>query len=441
MCAQVERQPAEILPSRPPVRHQRRHAPPPGPRDIFEGTRHRHGLRTVAPCGVASGAGYVARVSARRVIVLEAYSEVFAGSHRVTASLLARLPTHGWHGTVLLPSEGVASRQFASLGIDTVVVPTPPALRRYGRVSLQGPSATRAAASIPGYWRSIRQVTAGYDVVHALDPRGLILLGPATVGRSTRLVWQLHATSKWATVNRLGSLLADRVVTVSQTSTDAMPGLGSTTVIPPPSAPAVRQRAPLAPDPVAVVVTRLHRDKGLDVLLEAWPLVIDAVPKARLRVVGCTPTDADDDFARRVRELAEHPAVRRSTDFFGWVEHPADLQRDAWVQVQPSRPGTESFGVAIADSMALGVPAIVTDTPGLTERVEPGRSGVRVPSDDPRALAAALIDVLASSTVSRRLGDGALDAARGQPSEDDHARRWATLYESLPDSRTRRESS
>jgi glycosyltransferase involved in cell wall biosynthesis len=64
--------------------------------------------------------------------------------------------------------------------------------------------------------------------------------------------------------------------------------------------------------------------------------------------------------------------------------------------------------------MALGKATIVTDSPGVREYVEDGKTGIVVPAGDPEALARALRWVLdpANAEAVERMAAAAADAAR-----------------------------
>lgn len=365
----------------------------------------------------------------RRVAVVEGYPHLVAGAHRVTRSLLGHLPEHGWEGVVVLPADGPAADDFAAAGIAVAVVEAPDGLRRYGQVALRGPAAARAVVALPGYGRRVRRVLAGVDVVHALDPRGLLLAGPAARLARRPLVWQIHTTSHWGVVNRLGSTLARRVVVMSESSRREMPGLGrGVEVEAPPLADDLRSReaAVPGPDPVVATVARAHAEKGLDVLVDAVARL--ARSDVTLRIVGVGPTDDDPDALALRERIARHHLDDRVV-LAGWADDPMVAVADAWVYVQSSR--SESFGLAVVDALAAGLPTVVTDVAGLRERVDPGRTGLVVPPEDPAALAAAIDRLLADRDEAARLATAGRLAALAGPTEADHAAVWARRYAAL----------
>jgi phosphatidylinositol alpha-mannosyltransferase len=69
-----------------------------------------------------------------------------------------------------------------------------------------------------------------------------------------------------------------------------------------------------------------------------------------------------------------------------------------------SAVGQESFGMALVEAMAAGVPVVASDIPGFREVVRDGIEGLLVPPGDPSALAAALRRVLADTELATALG-------------------------------------
>jgi D-inositol-3-phosphate glycosyltransferase len=111
-----------------------------------------------------------------------------------------------------------------------------------------------------------------------------------------------------------------------------------------------------------------------------------------------------DPEARRLRALAAELGVADRLVLRGRVERaamPALLRSaDAVVCV----PWYEPFGIVPLEAMACGVPVVATAVGGQIDSVVHGATGVHVPPRDPRALAAALRDLLADGERRAALG-------------------------------------
>ncbi|GHI07593.1 glycosyl transferase family 1 [Streptomyces cellostaticus] len=144
--------------------------------------------------------------------------------------------------------------------------------------------------------------------------------------------------------------------------------------------------------PLVVCVGRLCRQKGQDVLLEAWPAVVRQLPAARLVLVGDGP-DAD-------RLYAGAPA---SVEFAGPALDAAPWYRAADVVVLPSR--WEGMALVPLEAMACARPVLVTDVDGARESLPPGHLPYcLVPPEDPDALAGALTALLRRTPLRAALG-------------------------------------
>jgi glycosyltransferase involved in cell wall biosynthesis len=150
----------------------------------------------------------------------------------------------------------------------------------------------------------------------------------------------------------------------------------------------------------ALYIGRLDiKQKGIDVLLDAFAMLVRRVPGATLRIAGRGPDDA------WLRERSTSLGIAGAVRFLGAV---TDTERDdllagAAFQVVPSR--FEGFGIVAAEALAAGVPLIVSDDPALVEIVQepaPG-AGVVVPRGDARALAGAMLSLLADGEARHRL--------------------------------------
>ena len=140
--------------------------------------------------------------------------------------------------------------------------------------------------------------------------------------------------------------------------------------------------------PSAACVTALRRQKGVDFFLQAAPRILEAVPEARLAVVGQGPE------AEVLHELARRLGLEERVGFFGFRPPAARQLRELDLFVRPSQ--SEAFPISILEALACGVPQVATDVGGTREAVEDGVTGALCPSEDPVALADAVIDLLRS---------------------------------------------
>jgi glycosyltransferase involved in cell wall biosynthesis len=164
---------------------------------------------------------------------------------------------------------------------------------------------------------------------------------------------------------------------------------------------------------VLLCVSRLVKQKGVDVAVRALPVVRERHPDAVLVVLGEGPERA---------ELGGEGVY-----LLGRVGDPAAWYRRAEVLVHPAR--WEGFGLAILEAMLAAVPVVATRVSSIPEIVRDGETGLLVPPDDPEALAAALDRVLSEKTLRVAYGEAGLRRARDEFSVERMARRTLEVYE------------
>ncbi len=150
--------------------------------------------------------------------------------------------------------------------------------------------------------------------------------------------------------------------------------------------------------PVMAFLGRLVPEKGVQVIIEALPLIMERHPGVLLVVAGRGP------YEEELRRLAERRGVAGHVKFIGFVD---DLGRnrllaEASVAVFPSI--YEPFGIVALEAMAAGTPVLVSDTGGLSEIVSHGIDGLKVPPGRADLLARYVLELLDRPDLARKLG-------------------------------------
>ena len=180
--------------------------------------------------------------------------------------------------------------------------------------------------------------------------------------------------------------------------------------------------APLPERPTLLFVGMLERSKGVTALADAWPLVAERVPDARLVLVG---RGALRDVVDRLRD-----------DYPGRVEHIEQLLPQAVAErmdaatclVLPSR--SEGLGRVILEAFARGRAVVATRVGGIPDVVEHDVNGLLVESGNVAALADALTQILTEDGLAARLGAAAYEASETfEWSPDDYAARVRSLVD------------
>ncbi len=142
--------------------------------------------------------------------------------------------------------------------------------------------------------------------------------------------------------------------------------------------------------PTILFVGRLEPRKGFKYLLQAFPYVRQAIPNARLLVVGAYSREDKEPYVMWARRNNVH-GIR----FVGPVseEELPHYYRSCDVFCAPST-GFESFGIVLLEAMASGVPIVASDITGYRQVLRHGEEGWLVEPENEQALAQALTSLL-----------------------------------------------
>jgi glycosyltransferase involved in cell wall biosynthesis len=179
----------------------------------------------------------------------------------------------------------------------------------------------------------------------------------------------------------------------------------------------VRRELGLSPENSLVLsASNLRPEKGLDVLLKAFPIILKKCPSAVLIIVG------DGPEKNRLEELAAELRLGERVRFLGLRSDVQLFMQICDVLVVPS-VWQEPAGLVVLEAMACGKPVVVTRVGGMPEPVLNGSTGMIVPPNSGVDLAEAISSILGDHQRALNMGAAARQHAETEYSMD----RWVAL--------------
>ncbi len=157
---------------------------------------------------------------------------------------------------------------------------------------------------------------------------------------------------------------------------------------------------------------------------------VELLPEVTLDLVYVV---ADPAYLQQVRRYVDEHGLMDRVRFVGGLYQRALAERTARSMVMCLPSSYESFGLVLAEAMALGTAVVGAAVGGMTHVVDHGRTGLLVPPRDHEALAAAIGRVMNDDADTRRL----VAAGRAEARERWHpaavARKTMMVYQAAID--------
>ena len=169
--------------------------------------------------------------------------------------------------------------------------------------------------------------------------------------------------------------------------------------------------------PLALALGRLHRNKGLDILIRAAA----SIPELFVWIAG------EGDERATLQRLTEELGLTERVKFLGWRSDRASLFKTADLCVYPSRE--EPFGNVVVEAWASGTPLIATASTGPKWLVRDGEDALMTPVDDVNALAAGITRLLAAPELRASLIAAGQRRIKEEFSEAAIVARYIALFE------------
>jgi glycosyltransferase involved in cell wall biosynthesis len=168
------------------------------------------------------------------------------------------------------------------------------------------------------------------------------------------------------------------------------------------------------------LVGRLSREKGVDIFLRAAAELVRQRPATRFSIAGDGPDRAT--LEQLIVQLGLGPSaflLGRTDDMPGFYSS---------IDVLASASRQEGLPIALLEGMASGLPIVATSVGAVPQLVRDGETGLLVETENPAALASAMLRVVDDPLLRQSLGDHARRLIADEFSADRMAAEYVELY-------------
>jgi glycosyltransferase involved in cell wall biosynthesis len=172
---------------------------------------------------------------------------------------------------------------------------------------------------------------------------------------------------------------------------------------------------------VVGLVGRLHDLKGIDLMIEAVPLIKAQVPRLQVVLIGVGP---EEDA---LKQLARYRAASDVVRFAGYRRDARRFMSALDLIALPSRD--EANPLALLEAMACGKPVVGARVGGVPEVVVDGVTGLLAPPENVPALAEAVVRLLNDPDMRQAMGEAGRERVQVHFSRQAMLEKTAALYE------------
>lgn len=125
---------------------------------------------------------------------------------------------------------------------------------------------------------------------------------------------------------------------------------------------------------VLLFLSRINWNKGLDILIKAYCLLAKERADLHLLIAG----NDDQGYAKKVKRWIRNSGIEKRVTFTGMLTGQKKLEayRGSDVFILPSY--SESFGMAVVEAMACGLPVVISNKVGIYRQLQENKAGVVV---------------------------------------------------------------
>ena len=169
---------------------------------------------------------------------------------------------------------------------------------------------------------------------------------------------------------------------------------------------------------------RICKEKGIGELFKVLPGLIEKYPDIQVYLGGIW---ADKELEKMAGSYPENVV------FLGWISGEEKKKYLEWCDIFVLPTYFEGQPVSVLEAMAYSCAVVASDTGGIPQMIENGRTGILIEPKSPESLAEGLSKVLEDADLCRRLGENAYKKVKADFSIEKNMDKLLRIYRKVLD--------
>ncbi len=161
---------------------------------------------------------------------------------------------------------------------------------------------------------------------------------------------------------------------------------------------------------------RMTPGKGHEEYLKAVRKLIETSDLKFFFLVAGTASRGEEAYEAKVRSMAVELGLAESLRFVGFVKDIPRLLAALDILAFPSHE--ESFGLGLAEAMAMKIPVVASRSAGVLDIVVDGETGILFPPEDQNALSSGILALAVDPVNRKRFGEAGRERVKALFSTD-----------------------
>lgn len=158
-------------------------------------------------------------------------------------------------------------------------------------------------------------------------------------------------------------------------------------------------------------VGRINEEKGIHIALESLNYLINSmgIKNLCLDIAG----SRDNDYINKLKKMCIDSGIEKHVNFMGKVPYEKihTVYREHHIAVVPSI-WKEPSGSVVLEAMAQGLPVVASNTGGIPEFIEHGKTGMLIPPGDSKKLAETIRELMNNHFLYKKISTQGIEKVK-----------------------------